>query len=45
MLARLAAQIDVVQKVLTKRTPRAARRSRFGVWMIALPAQPSISHR
>ena len=43
--ARLAAQIEVVTNIFGNRTPSAARRSKFGVFNIGCPAQPSRSQR
>ncbi len=38
--ARAGEQTGEAQKKFSKRTPVAARRSRFGVWISELPAQP-----
>ena len=45
IVARLAAQMDVVTKQFSKRTPCAARLSILGVCTIGCPAQPRVSFR
>ena len=45
VVARLAMQIEVVQKWLSNTVPSAASRSMFGVWMMRLPMHPIASQR